>query len=164
MKKLLALLCACLCVMGLACGCSASAKEFDTGAGMTITLPGSFKEQDASQANGATAYYLSNTAGVVALKEDFTTLEDAGLSSDMTLDEYGQTVIDANSLTAQLQEADGIKYFVYENSVDDQDFTYYATVFEGSDAFWLIQFFCETKNYDQLQSNFLEWAKTVKVS
>ncbi|MBB5265851.1 hypothetical protein HNP82_003002 [Catenibacillus scindens] len=164
MKRLLALLCACLCVIGIVSGCSASAKEFDTGVGMTMTLPGSFKEQDASQANGATAYYLSNTAGVVALKEDFSTLENAGLSADMTLDEYGQTVIDANSLSVQLQEADGIKYFVYENSVDSQDFTYYATVFEGSDAFWLIQFFCETKNYDQLQSDFLEWAKTVKVS
>ncbi len=163
MKRFAALVCAMAVIMGLAAGCSIQEKVFDTGAGLTITLPGNFQEEnDAS--TGATACYMTNNAGVLILKDTFEDLEDAGFSSDMTLDEYGQIVIEANSLTMDLQEADGIKYFTYEDGDEGQQLTHYATVFEGSDAFWLVQFFCLSDQYENLQSDFQEWAKTIQIS
>ena len=163
LKRFIAFVCALTMIMALAAGCGAPEKSFDTGAGMTIMLPGNFQEENDVD-TGATACYMSNNAGVIILKETFSDLEAAGFSSDMTLDEYGQVVIDANSLTTDLQEADGIKYFTYENGSEGQDFTYYATIFEGSDAFWLVQFFCMSEDYEGLQSDFQEWAKTIKIS
>ena len=163
MKRFVAFVCAMVMIMSVAAGCSTPEKVFDTGAGLTITLPGNFQEEN-DVSTGATACYVTNSAGVLILKETFEDLEAAGFSADMTLDEYGKVVIEANSLTTDLQEADGIKYFTYENGDEGQKFTYYATVFEGSDAFWLVQFFCLSDQYENLQSDFQEWAKTIQIS
>lgn len=161
MKRLLALVCALVFALGILAGCSVSLKEYDTGAGMTITLPGSFVQKDL---DGQTAYFESPTAVVTVLKETFDELQGVGLdlNSDSTVEEYGQIVIDGNGLEGSLDDKDGVKCFEYEQEVSGTDFSYLGTVTKGPDAFWLVQFACETKNYDKFQSDFIEWAKSMK--
>lgn len=161
MRRFLALMCAVVAVLGILGGCSASSKEYDTGAGMKMTLPGTFTKKDL---DGQTAYFESPTAIVTVLKETFDELQAVGLDlgSQSTVEEYGQIVIDGNSLEGTLLDKDGIKYFEYEQQVSGMDFSYLGTVAKGPDAFWLVQFACETKNYEKFQEDFFEWAKSMK--
>ena len=157
----------CICMITVCCACSAKPlktsggddddKEFSK-SGMTITLTDGFVEKDlVSQ----TAYYESTKAIVTALKEEFSLFEQAGYE-DMTLEEYGNLVLTTNSFDTEMQHKNGLSYFTYEKSVSGKDFKYFATVFEGSDAFWLIQFASEQKNFDTFQPKFEKWANSVK--
>lgn len=164
MKKFSKICLVSLCIVLLTgfCSCSlfsAKEKEF-TAAGMTITLTDEFTEKSlVSQ----TAYYESVNAIVMALKEDLSAFTQLGLDN-ISLKEYAELVIKQNSMNATVEEKDGLTMFTYKKSVSDKDFTYLATVFKSSDAFWLIQFGCETKNYDKYSSDFQKWAGTVKFS
>ena len=99
-------------------------KEFSK-EGATITLTDEFTEKDlVSQ----TAYYESMDSIVVMLKEEFTLFEEAGYE-DMTLSEYADLVIQANSLSAERKEEEGLTCFTYEKEQNGKNFEYYATVF-----------------------------------
>ena len=159
-KICLVVLCVFLLTGFCSCGFLAKAKDKDfSKAGMTITLTDQFTEQEnVSQ----TVYYVSLTSIVTGLKEETKIFEDAGYGS-LTLKEYAELVIKGNSLNSQVSEKDGLTYFTYEKSVSGKDYKYYATVFKGADAFWLIQFGCEQKNFDKYQPDYVKWAKTVQV-
>ena len=157
-RRLIAVLCAAVLVLGMMTGCSGSAKSFSK-AGMTITLSDAFMESDMES---MTAYYESRTSAVTVLKEDFSTIESVGLSTDMSLQEYAQLVVEGNGLDCQVSEEDGLVYFLYEDTVDGTDFSYWATVYRSSDAYWLVHFLCESKNYEKLLPDFKTWAKSVK--
>ena len=161
MKRLTALIGVLMLAAALLTGCSASAKTYDTGAGMSLSLPGNFKEYSV---DGQTAAYESNKAIVTVLKETFTDLENAGLELDeaSAVEDYAQIVMVNNGLYTTLEEKDGVTYFVYEMSVDDYDISYMATVTKGSDAFWLVQFACESKNFEKQQPDFISWAKSIR--
>ena len=153
-KRILALI---LCVLLLCTGCSAKAKDF-TKEGLTLTLTEDFKEQTD---NTYTAYYLSDTVAVYALREEFELFEGGDVEVDLPY--YMDLVIETNGLDSEPQEKDGLIYFVFEKKVNSNDFTYYAFAYEGSDAFWLVQFCCETKNVQKLESTIFQYAKSVKV-
>ena len=154
-KRILALL---LCIVLLAsAGCSAQPKDFSK-EGLTITLTEDFKEQNDKS---YTAYYLSDTVAVYALREEFELFEGGDVEVDLPY--YMDLVIEANGLDSKPQEKNDLLYFVFEKEVKDNDFTYYAFVYEGSDAFWLVQFCCETKNAEKLEDTIFQYAKSVKV-
>lgn len=154
------ILCCAVLLLGL-CSCSTvlsepEEKQFSK-EGATITLTDEFTEKDlVSQ----TAYYESMDSIVVMLKEEFTLFEEAGYE-DMTLSEYADLVIQANSLSAERKEEEGLTCFTYEKEQNGKNFEYYATVFKGPDAYWLIQFACETKNFDDFLPDFQKWANSV---
>lgn len=128
---------------------------------MTISLPGSFSKKDME---GQTAYFESPTAIVTVLKETYDELSEVGLniSEDSTLNDYAQIIIDGNGLDSSFEDKDGVKCFKYEQTVSGSDFSYLATVTKGPDAFWLVQFACESKNYDKFEGDFIKWAKSMK--
>ena len=64
-------------------------------------------------------------------------------------------------MTAVLHE-DGVTYLEYTAESDGDTFKYFAAVFKGSDAFWLVQFACDVEEYDGYKSYFISWAKTVE--
>ena len=147
----------------LLCGCSffsglgaAQEKEF-TKAGMTITLTDDFVEQDiVSQ----TAVYSSAKHIVMALKEEYALFEEIG--DGLSLQEYAQLVCENNDLTADVEEKDGLVCFEYENQANGRDFTYFAVVQKGTDAYWLFQFSCDSSNYEDSKEQFINWAKTIR--
>jgi hypothetical protein len=144
------------------CPLGGAAEKTFTREGLTITLTDEFTEKDDIQ--GQTVYFEAVRYIATALKEEFHMLEDVGIeASGMSLDEYAELVVELNGFNTSVVKKDGLTTFNYEASVGGQDFTYFATVHKGADAFWLIQFFCETKNYASFESKFIEWAKSVKV-
>lgn len=144
-------------------GCALSApqeKEFSKD-GMTITLTNQFAEKEYIT---QTVMYESRDSIVTALKESFSALEEAGLGSDITPEEYAELVIANNMLeNCEIQEKEGLTCFQYDRTVDGKAFSYLATIHKAPDAFWLIQFGCLETDFPEKESQFIEWAKTVKV-
>lgn len=125
--------------------------------GMSITLTTKFSEQNIVT---QTVYYVSTDSVVTGLKEEFSLMYGF---EDYTVSEYTDLVIANNMLDAQVYDREGKSYlwFTYEKSVSGKDFYYLATTFKASDAFWLIQFGCETSDKEKLSDSFFEWADSV---
>ena len=127
--------------------------------GMSITLPGDFKETDIS---GYTQCYDGGKAAILTLKEDFTLAEGFG---DLTLEEYGALVLQSNAqrTPSALQNTDGILWFDYTftNPENGVTYYYYTTMYKGSDAFWMVQFFTEASLSDIYTPLFQQWAQSV---
>jgi hypothetical protein len=139
-------------------GCSSSAPKAKTfsAAGMSIELTDSFHEKELVS---ATAYYESKDVIVLAIKEEFTLMY--GLAN-YTLADYAQLVINNNRLPdVTVETAENYVHFRYDKEVSGKDFSYWATCFKSDDAFWLIQFACETKNYDGKIATFQKYANSV---
>lgn len=163
-KRLIALTGALVMLVSLLASCGnagAAAQEFSK-AGMSITLTKAFTEKEMAS---LTAYYESQKVIVTCLKEEFTQFEALGVSSDdISLDDYAELVIANNQMDMDAVKEDDLTYFKYDKTVSGKDFSYMACVFKSTDAFWLIQFACETKNFDSMQDQMKNWAKTVKFS
>ena len=134
-------------------------KEFSK-AGMTITLTDAFQEKELA---AYAAYYESKTALVFVVKEDFSVFEQAGIPTDISLQEYAKIVAEANNSDWNIKEKDGFTCFEFDENKNGKDYSYFAVVLRGNDAYWLIQFACETKNYSHFSEDFMKWAKSVKV-
>ena len=146
----------------LFCGCAVEDQTV-TADDLTITLPGNYKDYgDEDFAAGYTLVYGHNDAVVMALKEEFTLFEEYGLT--LTLQEYADLVLEANDITDGAQEVNGILTFTFTNDSDGESHSYQAAVFEGSDAFWLIQAGCLTENFEKYQETFLNILTSVKIS
>jgi len=136
-------------------GCSLFKEKTFTKEGMSITLTGQFVEKEYVT---QTVCYVSSKMVVTALKEEFTML--AGLEG-WSLTEYASRTIASNKLSCGSYAAKGYVYFVFEKEVSGKDYTYYAACYKSTDAFWLIQFGCETKNYEDLLDTMIKYAETV---
>ena len=157
MKKIVAL---CLALGLLLCFTSCAPKsllEADcdvyTVKGMSITLPEVFEEVDYTW---VTASYHTPEVTVFVVRE---------VAADMTLAEYAQAVYEVNeyrepSAIADVEGLTTMEYSFYEPA-GMKTVCYFATMFEGPDAFWLIQFSCDEGDYETYRPYFIEWAKTV---
>jgi hypothetical protein len=170
MKKGLLQSAICLLLVGVMLCCSgcfrikvyeASDKTFST-QGLTITLTSAFIET--SGAKGYTACYDSPEVAVFALKESFDLQDGFG---DLLAEEYAALVREANSdkNPSPVSDADGLLSIEYSflNTVENKEFTYYTAMFKGEDAFWMVQFACESSLYEEYRPHFIKWAKTVDV-
>lgn len=130
-------------------------KEFSSN-GLNITLTENFKEV---KQEGFTVAYEGYNVAVMALKEPFTLAPGA---SDLTLQEYGNLVIEANSLSnSPLKTVDGITCFEYEATPENTTYYYFAAVYKADDAFWLINFAVKSNDKNEYYPKFVEWAKSV---
>ena len=130
---------------------------------MTITLTNEFKEGQDSDVYDV--YYNAKKYVVFMLKDEFDLIRDAyGISSgDISMQDYFKMVQTNNKSDWVLKEKDGLSYFEYDVNVEGKSFSYLGAVYQSHDAFWLVQFSCETKNYDACFDTFIKWAKSVKV-
>jgi hypothetical protein len=166
MKRFRSLLCltaalSLLVVLCAGCGEAAAKEKTFSKAGLSITLTEDYSEQEVAS---MTATYTSLDSVVMTLKEEYSLFEKAGLDpSTFTLKDYAQLVCDNNKLQADIQEKDGLTCFSYTNTANGKDNAYLAVVYQGTDAFWLVQFSCVADNYSKLESTFMNYAKTVAV-
>lgn len=130
--------------------------------GFSIKLDGYFKE---TELEGVNVFYQGATTGLTALKEDFKTLNLVGYGENSTLEEYGKLVLKANKFEGQelIPINDNLIYFEYNRTIDDIDYYYLGVVTKGSDAFWLVNFFCADLTKGINKDKFITWAKTIKV-
>lgn len=141
-------------------GVKAESREY-TKEGMTITLTDDFIEKDSDT---QTAFYQADRYIVMALKEGFSAYRAAGITEESTAAEYGAMMISTSAITSEIETIDNLTCFTYEKQQSGKNFTYFASVYKGTDAFWLIQFACETDNYEDSVDQFITWAKSVVVS
>ena len=138
--------------------CSAQPKSF-TVEEITITLTNRFSKLEQE---GFTAVYGSLSAAVMLTREEFALFEGTTLSADSTVEEYAESVIDAQELkNVEIKTEDGLTYFIYDGSADGVTYTYLATVHKSKDAFWLIQFGTKADRFANAKSEFMTFAKSV---
>lgn len=120
-----------------------------------ITLTDAFQE---TQNTGFFVSYTSKSAAVFVVREDKT------LFDNITLDEYCELVkANSNQKNMQKHSEEGLAWFDYTYTDDQQDIYYMACCYEGENAFWVVNFATPTVNRDQYTDAFLQWAKTLKV-
>ena len=154
-KRILALL---LCtVLLLSTGCAAKAKTFSA-KDFTITLTEDFQE---TAYDTYDASYQSDSMAVYVLRQEFELFEGGDVEVDLEF--FTEYMISVHNLDVEPQTKDRLFYFVFEKEVNSNTFTYYAFAYEANDAFWLVQFCCETKNVEKLEKSIFQYAKSVKV-
>ena len=163
MKKLIALTLTLLTLLGAMASCDESEKtKTYTKDGFSITMNDEFYEKELI----AYTYYLESPGAIMtALKEEFTLLQDAGLTPDaVNLKQYAELVILANnSDTSDVVEEDGLTYFTYTAEVTGKTFYYMCFVYKSADAFWSVNLACLDAQKDDYTPKFKEWAKSVVI-
>ena len=145
-------------MLGSMAGCTATGQPKDfSSQGMTITLTDEFKS---SSYEGFTLGYESKSAVMFALKEDFSVFPGF---EDYSLEDYARLVADANQVdfSSLLTGQDFLYYSFINQGSDGSDYYYVATMFKGTDAFWLIQFATPAADQDKMHDQFLTWAASV---
>ena len=159
MKKMVSGLLVLLLLCSLVSCTNGTAKDF-TSNGMSITLTDAFRE---NTYEGYTVCYDSKDVAVFVLKESFSIQKGM---NDWSIDDYAKLVYDANASKSpsNVSKEDGLVSMEYSflNEQENQTYRYYATMFKGPDAFWLVQFACKQDAYDAKRQTFIDWAKTVK--
>ena len=158
MKKTISILLIALSIICLvSCGLFAPKEKSFEKSGLTITLTENFYEKDQVS---YTATYDSSKVAVFTLKEEFSL---SSSFSNLSLDEYAKMVIKNNSLTVEAKTKDNLTYFDFEKEINGKNLTYYAFVYKGSDAFWLVQMACESDNVPDCEADIFKYAKSVVV-
>ena len=105
--------------------------------------------------------YESSDSAVFILREDKSMLPG------VDMDEYVELVHEANANAGRevgdVHRKDGIPLFEYEftNPDSNNTFSYYTTMFESEEAFWLVQFTCFSADYKDMVSRFHTFARSV---
>lgn len=147
-----------LCVVLVGCaGLEPKQKDYSSH-GFNIKMDEGMTEKDLAN---ATATFVGTKTVVTALKEEFELLSAINLDENSSVEEYAKAVITNNKANYELKEKDGIHYFEYEKTNNGKNYYYMAVMYKSDDAFWLVNFACETSNKSTYQDTFLEWAKTV---
>ena len=131
-------------------------KEFSSN-GMTITLGKDFSEDCVI---GFTSCYRNKDVCVLALREAFA---DAEGLEDLTLQEYGELVLEANELfDVRLNTFEGILGFEYDYE-DEDGHSYHdrSFLYKTDDSFWLIQFIAFREVFSQYEV-INGWANSVR--
>ena len=158
MKKAVAVLIAVIMVMSLA-GCELFPKEKAFGVNeMLITLTDAFTEADFE---GYTKAFDSRKTAVFVLREDKSVLNGVELS----LAEYADLTRAANESRGpgEIKNEDGLTYFEYDYYGSDGAtiYSYFTTMFNSDEAFWLVQFACQRDEYEKLRPEFIKYAQSV---
>lgn len=125
--------------------------------GIELKLPDNF--QKIEMEDGLPYFYDGNYA-VFLTREAFTTFP---FLQDMTLGEYGQSILSASGIDAAIEVIDGLYCFEYEDySIDHTTkHNYFVVLFKSNQACWIVQFAAPFWNADPMRSKFISWAKTI---
>lgn len=162
-KKIAALALSLVLILSLgACGGGSGLKTYDMGGGFSIDMDSGMEE---STVEGYTYFYHSNTCAALVLKEDFSMFTAAGVDlTTFSLEDYADMVCLANDLDGSFKkDSNGNLVTTYSMDVNGQEFYYYVTVREGSDAYWLINFYCMNSQQDKYAPKFESWNNSIKV-
>ena len=115
-------------------------------ADLQLTLPGDFLDLSEEGIDAdADFLYGRNTLIVKGAAEDKSKLQE------MTLEQYASLVISGNQLKTT-PEVFGKGYlFTYQKTVGEEEYTYITAAFEGKNNFWLLQFYCPSKDLEENQ-------------
>lgn len=107
------------------------------------------------------SYETADKKAVLVSKNSKEIVEDVANKTNLSLMEYANLVIETNQKGENLAEQDGLVYYTYTDTVG---YTYFATVHESNEAFWLVQFVCESTKYNDMKEQFLTFAQSVVIN
>lgn len=120
-----------------------------------ITLDDTFQE---TQLEGYFSFYESKSIIV------FTLREDAEIFGDITLEEYGELVLEANNRTdATMNQSGKFIWFEYTDTPEEQEIYYISACYQSEDAYWIVSFATPATNRDNYKETLLQWAASVEV-
>lgn len=130
--------------------------------GITVTLNDDFHEKEYL---GFQVAYLSEKSFFAANREEKSLFVGTGIYN---LRGYIDAVLKLNNKYSTIKEgvtSEGQKYYYakYTSKVDGDSFSYYLVTLEGNNHYYTINFGCRTKDYNKLESQYEDWAKTIIV-
>lgn len=125
---------------------------------LTITLPANFIDMsDEDFAAELSFIYGLDPIAVNGLRESKSTFTAYGLEVD--LERYGQLLISSNNVQAKLEHKDDVLFFTYASN----GFSYVVTLWETEEAFWMVQAYCPTENYNKVKNDIWKILSSVTV-
>ena len=106
----------------------------------------------------------NDKCALTVLKESFEIFQEYGYDTDsMTVEEYADLVSQSNGgITFNTNEF-GDLFSTYDAEVEGTNYSYYSCVFKGTDAFWLITYFCHSDDVAEYYPIFAQWNHTVEL-
>lgn len=161
MKKIFKVL-AILSLLIFTSACDLSVEEEFKEDNFKITLTDNFYKKDNLN---FTYYYESSNVGVTATLESFEELSGIGLTKNSSLEDYFKAVEESNNKTYEMKKSSNGKYlyFDYSATLSGKEFYYITAIYKGKTGFWLVTYFCESKNKEKLTPTMLKYAYSVEV-
>lgn len=144
----------CLLLSGCSSAKQESLKKTFVESGLSITLDRGFTERYSSDSYACLA---SADISVFIFKENKSVFDDPGMSAE----EYAGLLMEENSLELNTEDSGGILNFRYDKDTDDGSATCFSYIYESADAFWLVQFACDSKNADDFEPYIDQYAASV---
>lgn len=140
-------------------GCDANPKNF-TCKGLTITLTDDFQEK---KMNGFDAYYSSEYVIFSAVEETDEVLQNAGYEIT-NLEGYCSEILSQNNVSSNELIKRGDYYYFTNSAVKSgAKYTYVHCMFEGRNSYWICEFVCKAKDYNEYKKDILEWADSIVI-
>ena len=168
MKKIMQLMLL-VCMTITLVACETKTIEF-TKEGVTITLPTSFKER---KADNALVYYISRNAMFMANKNLISDYPPTcqydypeGYANGLRNDEYLQYNGKPTDYSVSEKGNDGkdFAWLYYDNTVNNVEYSYMLVVKITDKYVYIMNFASLKKDFEKLSSDFMEYAKTIKVA
>lgn len=103
-------------------------------------------------------YMLTDKTVIMGMRE-----EKAALAEELqSLDAYVPALIDSNGLSCTIEYRNSIPTFLYTS--DDGEFTYLATVLEGTDSFWHLQGYSFTEDFANVEAELWQYLSSAQVA
>lgn len=135
-------------------------KLYQSQSGVSLYMSEGYTEM---QLEGVACSFEGNNSAMSFTTETFETFEAVGISTDISLEEYANLVIQANGMSGEpLTDEYGNVYIIYSQNIEGSDITYYAFFGRGSDAYWTCNFMCETAETASYEENFKLWASSLQ--
>ena len=126
---------------------------------LQITLTEEFQQREAAD---STACYFAPGTAVALLQEEFSLEKGFG---DLTVEEYGERVLEKNGLTSRLRSENGMTVFdyVYTDPDSEESFYCYTVLIKGPGAFWTVRFCATAEATQDRLPSFQQWASSIQV-
>ena len=154
-KALLLLLILCMCMSGCGADIATAPHSFQD---LTIQIPVDYIDlSDEEFAQDLSFVFGKDPIALNGHREEKALFAAYGLELD--LQRYGDLLMKSNNVTSQLSEKDSILHFSYASG----DFTYVVTLWETEEAFWTVQAYCPTQDYNKVQKDIWNILSSVTV-
>lgn len=134
---------------------------YESSSGISLYMEEGFTEDSLE---GFVCYFERDDCAMNCQEETFEELQNAGYSSDMSLEEYAGLIAELYQTgTEAITDEYGNVYIVYSQDIDGANFTYYDFFDKGSSSFWSTNFMCLTDEKTSFEDNFKLWASSIRV-
>lgn len=157
MKKTVSVL-LCILLLFALTACSSGSEIVFNEKNFSVTLPSRFLKT----ANSDFDLYCTDgkTSSVAVTEENFSELENAGLSNASSAMDYANAIIDKNNINAAPSLGNNASaIFEYDASgADGNVYHYYNFCLKGTSSFLICRFACLKDEAAKLQPDFIKWA------